>query len=76
MTDLARWLFLSGVFLCLLAGIVFLAGKFSLLGWFGRLPGDIHYEGQSVQIFIPWVSMLVISLVLSLLLQLISLFRR
>ncbi len=76
MTDLAKWLFLSGVFLCFLAGVVFLAGRFHLLSWFGRLPGDIHYEGQSFQVFIPWVSMLVISLVLSLLFQLISLFRR
>ncbi len=43
------------------------------LSWFGRLPGDIRVEGQNTRIFIPWVSMLLVSAVVSLLLWL---FRR
>jgi hypothetical protein len=35
------------------------------LGWFGKLPGDIRYESGSTRIYVPWVSMLVISTVLS-----------
>lgn len=37
-------------------------------GWFGRLPGDIRIERETVRIYIPFVSMFVVSLVLSLLL--------
>jgi hypothetical protein len=43
-------------------------------GWFGRLPGDIRIERETVRVYIPLVSMLVISLVLTLLLNLIRRF--
>jgi hypothetical protein len=42
------------------------------LGWFGRLPGDIRIERDSMRIYIPLVSMLVISVVLSLLMYLLN----
>lgn len=41
------------------------------LSWFGRLPGDIRIERDSVHIYIPLVSSLLISAALSLLLYLI-----
>lgn len=44
------------------------------LNWFGRLPGDIRYEGERTRVYVPIVSMLIISLVLSLLLYLIRRF--
>ncbi|MBW3577439.1 MAG: DUF2905 domain-containing protein [Actinobacteria bacterium] len=37
------------------------------LSWFGRLPGDIRIEGEHTRVYIPIVSMLLISVVLSLL---------
>jgi uncharacterized membrane protein len=43
-------------------------------GWFGRLPGDIRIERETVRIYIPLVSMLVISMVLSLLFNLLRRF--
>ncbi|HEV8456308.1 MAG TPA: DUF2905 domain-containing protein [Gemmatimonadales bacterium] len=43
-------------------------------GWFGRLPGDIRIERETMRIYIPLASMLVISIVLSLLLSLIRRF--
>jgi len=42
------------------------------LGWFGRLPGDIRIERDSVRIYIPLVSMLLISAALSLLIYLLN----
>lgn len=45
------------------------------LGWFGRLPGDIRIERDSVRVYIPLASMLVISIVLSLLLYVFNRFR-
>ncbi len=41
------------------------------LNWFGRLPGDIRYESDRTHVYVPIVSMLIISLALSLLLYLI-----
>ena len=57
---------------CLLvAGVIIYAGG---LNWFGRLPGDIRYEGEQTQVYVPIVSMLIISAVLSLILFLIRRF--
>jgi len=38
------------------------------LSWFGRLPGDIRIEGENLRLYIPWVSMLLVSAVISLVL--------
>lgn len=43
------------------------------LSWFGRLPGDIRIERENTRVYIPLVSMLIVSVVVSILL---SLFRR
>ncbi|GAB6067881.1 DUF2905 domain-containing protein [Methylothermus subterraneus] len=45
-----------------------------LIGWFGRLPGDIRIQDEHKFIFVPITSMLLISLVLTLILNLF--FRR
>jgi hypothetical protein len=44
------------------------------LAWFGRLPGDIRIERDSVRVYIPLVSMLVVSAGLSLVLYVIRRF--
>jgi hypothetical protein len=41
-----------------------------LLKWFGRLPGDIRIEGEHGVIFIPITSMLLLSIVLTVILNL------
>lgn len=43
-----------------------------LFSWFGSLPGDIHIEGERSRVFIPITSMIVISVVGSILLNLIA----
>lgn len=44
------------------------------LSWFGRLPGDIRYESDNVRVYVPIVSMLIASLLLSLLFYLLRRF--
>ncbi|HWS86854.1 MAG TPA: DUF2905 family protein [Pyrinomonadaceae bacterium] len=44
------------------------------LSWFGRLPGDIRYEGRRTRVYAPLASMLLLSLILSLALSLLSAF--
>ncbi|WP_340123014.1 DUF2905 domain-containing protein [Methylobacter svalbardensis] len=41
-----------------------------LIGWFGRLPGDIRIEGEQRFVFIPITSMLVVSIILTLIINL------
>jgi Protein of unknown function (DUF2905) len=36
------------------------------LTWFGRLPGDIRIERETTRVYIPFASMLVVSVLLSL----------
>jgi hypothetical protein len=64
------WLIGLGVVLILL-GLLVWSGA---LGWFGRLPGDIRIERDSVRVYIPLVSMLLVSVLLSLVMYLIRRF--
>ena len=43
------------------------------LNWFGKLPGDIHIKQEQMKIYIPFTSMLIISVLLTLL---INIFKR
>ncbi len=44
------------------------------LSWFGRLPGDIRYERETVRIYVPIVSMILVSAIVSLVLYLVRRF--
>ena len=44
------------------------------LGWFGRLPGDVRVERENVRVYVPVVSMLLISVALSAVLYLVRRF--
>nr|BAL58079.1 hypothetical conserved protein [uncultured prokaryote] len=62
------WLVFAGVLLVLLGGLVWL-GAFS---WFGRLPGDLRFGNEHVRVYIPFTTMVLLSLVMTLLLSLLS----
>ena len=44
------------------------------LSWFGRLPGDIRYESDQTRVYIPIVSSLLFSVLLSLIFYLLRRF--
>lgn len=52
----------------LLLGVLVWSGA---LSWFGRLPGDLKVEREGVRVYVPIVSMIVVSIVLSALLWLV-----
>ncbi len=60
----------SGICLILVGILIYFGG----LNWFGRLPGDIRYEGERTQVYVPIVSMLIVSLALSLIFYLVRRF--
>lgn len=41
-----------------------------LVNWFGRLPGDIRIQNEKSFVFIPIVSMLIVSIILTLIVNL------
>ena len=55
----------------ILVGLLIWSGS---LSWFGRLPGDIRIERETVRVYVPIASMLVVSLVVSLALYLVRRF--
>ena len=55
----------------ILVGLLIWSGS---LSWFGRLPGDIRIERETVRVYVPIVSMLVVSAVVSLVLYLVRRF--
>lgn len=42
------------------------------LSWFGRLPGDIRAGGEQTRMFVPITSMLIVSLVLTVVVNLVG----
>jgi uncharacterized membrane protein len=63
----------AGILIALLGVLVWVGG----LAWFGRLPGDIRIERGNVRIYIPLISMLLVSVVATVLLSVLRyLFRR
>ena len=67
-TDLGRLLLYMGLGLALLGGLVVLLGRVMDLG---NLPGDLLYEGDNVRVYVPIATMIVLSVVLTLLLNLV-----
>jgi hypothetical protein len=71
---LGNVLMLVGAGIVLIGALVrFAPGLFS---WFGNLPGDVHIEGENSRVFIPITSMIVISVVLTVLVNLATAFFR
>jgi len=72
MENIARFLVIGGFILILLGGGVYLAAKFGIP--FGRLPGDIHIEGKNGTFYFPITSSIVVSILLTIILNLIARF--
>lgn len=70
MSELGRFLILTGMILVAIGLLLSVGGK---IPWLGRLPGDIYYKTDHVTIYFPLMTSLVLSIVLTLLLYL---FRR
>ena len=55
----------------ILVGLLIWSGS---LSWFGRLPGDIRIERETVRVYLPIMSMLIVSVVLCLVLYVVRRF--
>lgn len=63
MNEIGKLLVIAGVAIAAVGALIWSGfGE----GWFGRLPGDIHYKGDNFSFHFPIVTCLLLSLLLSL----------
>ena len=74
MVDFGKIFLFLGILLVIAGLALILLGRINLP--IGRLPGDIFYRGKNTTFYFPLASSVLISVVLSIVLYLISRFRR
>ncbi len=70
--QIGKFLILTGVIIIVLGVLMILLGKIGLF----RLPGDLEFGSRNWKVYIPIAGSIVLSIILSLILWLISHFRR
>ncbi len=75
MTDFAKLLIIIGLVIAFAGVVILIAVRF--FPWLGNLPGDFRFEGENFKIYFPLATMLLISILGSILLNIIiRIFRR
>jgi hypothetical protein len=74
METIARYIMIGGIILFLIGGGVYLAAKFGIP--LGRLPGDIRIEGENGSFYFPITTSILVSVVLTIVLNLLVRFLR
>ena len=74
MAEMGRLLVAIGIALVAIGGIVILLGRTGLP--VGRLPGDILYRGKNTTFYFPLATSIVLSILLSVIMFLVSRFKR
>jgi hypothetical protein len=72
--ELGKWLILGGLVLAAIGGLLFIGGRLPLR--LGRLPGDIAIEGRRGSFYFPVVTCILLSVVFTLVMWLVSFFRK
>jgi len=67
-TTIGKYLIIIGLFIIIIGVLFYFLGD--KLNWIGRLPGDIKVEKENLKIFIPLTTMIIISILLTLILNL------
>lgn len=68
-TQIGRWIIISGICLVVIGGLVYLLGK---LGGLSNLPGTFKFEGSGITCVFPILASIVLSLVLTIVLNLLA----
>ena len=70
--QMGKWLIAAGVIIAVAGVLVMLLGRVGLF----KLPGDLEFGSKSWRVYIPIASCVLISIILTLIMWLISYFRR
>jgi hypothetical protein len=65
----ARWIIIAGIVLIIVGVLIAIASRFGIP--LGRLPGDIFIQGKNASCIMPIASMLVLSLLLTIILNIL-----
>ena len=66
---IGRLLVVAGLIVAVVGGLLILSPR---LPWLGNLPGDIRVENENVKVFIPLGTMLLVSLILTVVFNLLN----
>ncbi len=69
-STMAKWFIIGGIILVVLGVLLYFAP--CLFRWFGKLPGDIRIENEQSKVIIPITSLILISILLTLVVNLIQ----
>ena len=69
--ELGKLLIGLGITILIIGLLVFFLGD--KLGWLGNLPGDIRYERGNTRVYVPIVSIIILSIILTII---VNLFRK
>jgi hypothetical protein len=72
--ELGKWMILGGLVVAAIGGLLFIGGRLPLR--LGRLPGDIAIEGRRGSFYFPVVTCILLSVVFTLVMWLVSFFRK
>jgi hypothetical protein len=70
--QLGKWLIAAGIVIAAVGALIVLLGRVGLF----KLPGDLEFGSRNWRIYVPVASCILISIILTLILWLISYFRR
>lgn len=69
MESMARYFVIGGVFMILIGGGIYVFSKFGIP--LGHLPGDIYIKGENGSFYFPLTSCILISVILTIILNII-----
>jgi hypothetical protein len=70
---MGKWLILVGIITVIVGLLIEFAPN--LFKWFGNLPGDINIRKENTRIFFPVTSLILVSVILTIIINLIRYFR-
>ncbi|HOK36565.1 MAG TPA: DUF2905 domain-containing protein [Paludibacteraceae bacterium] len=68
-----KWFIIIGILLIIIGLLLYLTP--SIFSWFGHLPGDIRIEKENMRIYIPLTSLIVLSVLITFIINLIRYFK-
>ena len=75
MSDFGRLLIIIGLVIAFSGLMIMLAVRY--FPWLGNLPGDLRFEGENFKVYLPFATMILISVLATILLNIvIRIFRR